>query len=46
MTTSGGLRAKAEQVTQRIAGVRDIDNRIVSVPNRGRPQPENGVPNV
>jgi len=35
MTSSGGLRARAEQVTQSIAGVHDIDNRIVSVPNRG-----------
>jgi hypothetical protein len=36
MSSSGGLRARAEQVTQSIAGVHDIDNRIVSVPNRGR----------
>jgi len=35
MTSSGGLRARAEQVTQSIAGAHDIDNRIVSVPNRG-----------
>jgi cytidylate kinase len=36
MTSSGGLRATAEQLTQSIAGVCDIDNRIVSIPNRGR----------
>jgi cytidylate kinase len=46
VTSSGGLRAKAEHVTQSIAGVCDIDNRIVSVPNRGRPQPDNTIPNV
>jgi cytidylate kinase len=46
VTSSGGLRAKAEQVTQSIAGVCDIDNRIVSVPNRGRPQSDNAIPNV
>ena len=46
VTSSGGLRAKAEQVTQSIAGVYDIDNRIVSVPNRGRPRPDNAIPNV
>jgi len=45
VTSSGGLRAKAEHVTQSIAGVCDIDNRIVSVPNRGRPQ-HNAIPNV
>jgi len=34
-SSSGNLRAKAEQVASRIAGVRHIDNRIVSVPSRG-----------
>ena len=46
VTSSGSLRAKAERVTQSIAGVYDIENRIVSVPNRGRPQPDNGIANV
>jgi BON domain len=32
VTSSGSLRAKAERVTQSIAGVYEIDNRIVSVP--------------
>ena len=36
MTSNGCLHATAEQVTRSIAGVHDIDNRIVSVPNRGR----------
>jgi cytidylate kinase len=34
-SSSGNLRAKAEQVAASIAGVRAIDNRIVSVPTRG-----------
>jgi cytidylate kinase len=34
--SSGELRDKAEKVAQEIAGVREIDNRIVSVPSRGR----------
>jgi cytidylate kinase len=34
-SSSGHLRAKAEKVAARIAGVRHIDNRIVSVPTRG-----------
>jgi cytidylate kinase len=34
--SSGELRDKAEKVAQEIAGVREIDNRIVSVPGRGR----------
>jgi len=34
-SSSGRLRAKAEKVASRIDGVRHIDNRIVSVPNRG-----------
>jgi cytidylate kinase len=34
-SSSGSLRSKAEEVASRIAGVRRIDNRIVSVPNRG-----------
>jgi osmotically-inducible protein OsmY len=46
VTSSGSLRAKAERVTQSIAGVYEIDNRIVSVPNRGRPRPDNVIPNV
>jgi cytidylate kinase len=36
MTSSGGLRARAEKLTQAIAGVSHIDNRIVSIPSRGR----------
>jgi hypothetical protein len=44
--SSGSLRAKAERVTQSIEGVYEIDNRIVSVPNRGRPRPDNVIPNV
>jgi cytidylate kinase len=35
MTSSGGLRARAEKLTQAIAGVSHIENRIISVPNRG-----------
>jgi cytidylate kinase len=35
MTSSGGLRARAETLTQAIAGVSHIENRIISVPNRG-----------
>jgi hypothetical protein len=46
VTSSGSLRAKAERVTQSIEGVYEIDNRIVSVPNRGRPRPDNVIPNV
>jgi osmotically-inducible protein OsmY len=46
VTSSGSLRAKAERVTQSIAGVYAIENRIVSVPNRGRPQPDNGIPSI
>jgi cytidylate kinase len=34
-TSSGGLRAKAETLAQQVAGVRHIDNRIISVPSRG-----------
>jgi cytidylate kinase len=33
---SGNLRAKAEKVVASIAGVRAIDNRIISVPSHGR----------
>jgi osmotically-inducible protein OsmY len=33
--SSGNLRDKAEKVAQGIAGVREIDNRIISVPSRG-----------
>jgi Cytidylate kinase-like family/BON domain len=32
---SGGTRDKAEKLAQGIAGVREIDNRIISVPSRG-----------
>jgi cytidylate kinase len=35
MTSSGGLRARAEKLTQAIAGVSHIENHIISVPNRG-----------
>jgi len=35
MTSSGGLRAKAEKLTRAIAGVSHIENCIISVPNRG-----------
>jgi osmotically-inducible protein OsmY len=35
MTSSGGLRAKAEKLTQAIAGVSHIENCIISIPNRG-----------
>lgn len=34
-SSNGNLRRKAEKVAARIAGVRQIDNRIVSVPTRG-----------
>jgi hypothetical protein len=34
-SSSGALRARAERVAHRVAGVHQIDNRIVSVPNRG-----------
>src|SRR5262245_18952048 len=37
MTSSGRLRARAERLAQQVAGVHDIDNRIVSVPSRGSP---------
>ena len=33
---SGNLHAKAEKVVAGIAGVRAIDNRIISVPSHGR----------
>jgi cytidylate kinase len=35
MTSSGNLRAMAEQIAQGIAGVTEIDNRIISVPTQG-----------
>jgi len=35
-SASGNLRAKAEKVVAAIAGVRAIDNRIISVPSHGR----------
>jgi hypothetical protein len=34
-TSSGNLRAKAEEVASHVAGVRTIDNLIISVPARG-----------
>jgi cytidylate kinase len=36
MSCSGGLRRRAETVAQTVAGVSQIDNRIVSVPSHGR----------
>src|SRR6266852_6871923 len=36
MSSSGALRRRAEKVAHQVAGVRQIDNRIVSVPTRGR----------
>ena len=35
-TSSGGVRMSAERIAHDIAGVCQIDNRILSVPNRGR----------
>ena len=35
-SSSGGLRGRAERIAHRVPGVRHIDNRIVSVPNRGK----------
>jgi cytidylate kinase len=35
-SSSGALRARAEQIAHRVTGVHHIDNRIVSVPSRGR----------
>jgi cytidylate kinase len=35
-SSSGGLRGRAEKIAHRVPGVRQIDNRIVSVPNRGK----------
>jgi cytidylate kinase len=35
-TTSGGLRAEAERIAYAVAGRADIQNRIISVPSRGR----------
>jgi osmotically-inducible protein OsmY len=34
-SSSGDVRDKAEKLAQTIAGVREIDNRIISMPNRG-----------
>jgi len=35
-TTSGGLRAEAERIAYAVAGRANIENRIISVPSRGR----------
>ena len=35
-TSDGGLRARAATVAHEIEGVHDVDNRIISVPSRGR----------
>jgi cytidylate kinase len=35
MTCSGSLRKRAEKITHAVAGVFQIDNRIISVPTRG-----------
>jgi len=35
-TTDGALRARASKLARDIDGVQDIDNRIISVPSRGR----------
>jgi cytidylate kinase len=35
-TTSGGLRAEAERIAYAIAGRANLENRIISVPSRGR----------
>jgi cytidylate kinase len=37
VSSSGNLRAKAEEVVSGVTGVRAIDNRIVSLPARGAP---------
>ncbi len=34
-SSSGALRGRAERIAHQVPGVRQIDNRIVSVPNRG-----------
>jgi osmotically-inducible protein OsmY len=36
MTSSGGLRARAEMLAQAIGDVSYIEHRIISGPNRGR----------
>ena len=35
-TTSGALRARASKLARGIDGVHDVDNRIISLPSRGR----------
>ena len=35
-TSNGALPARAARLAREVEGVNDIDNRIVSVPNRGR----------
>ncbi len=37
ISCSGGLRGRAEEIARAISGALPIDNRIVSVPSRGRP---------
>jgi hypothetical protein len=39
ISSSGGLRRRAEEIARTISGTLPIDNRIVSVPSRGRPWP-------
>ena len=36
ISCSGGLRRRAEEITRAVSGALPIDNRIVSVPSRGR----------
>jgi osmotically-inducible protein OsmY len=35
ISSSGDVRDKAQKLAQAISGVREIDNRIISVPSRG-----------
>jgi cytidylate kinase len=35
-TSNGGLRVRAESLAREVEGVHDVDNRIISAPNRGR----------
>ena len=34
-TSSGSVRQRAEKIAHDVAGMRQVDNRIVSVPSRG-----------